>query len=304
MKAIIAGAGVSGLALALMLHRRGVEAVVYEQASEIREVGVGINILPHAIKELAALGLLPALDEAGIRTKELHYVSRLGQKVWSELRGTDAGFDFPQFSIHRGRLQKLIYDAVARRTRPRRGAHGHAAAGLSAERGRRRRAFHRRQIRARQRDRARRRADRRRRHPLGRAPAFLSARGTAELARLDAVARRRGMAEIPDRALDVYRRRHERQDRALPDRAGRDAAETRLTNWAIVSRIADGAITPPPSDSWSRVGAHGRGDPLCAPLHRARRRRRGAGARDAGLLGISDVRSRPACRTGVSAASR
>ena len=69
MKAIIAGAGVGGLALALMLHRRGIEAVVYEQASEIREVGVGINILPHAIKELAALGLLPALDEVGIRTR-------------------------------------------------------------------------------------------------------------------------------------------------------------------------------------------------------------------------------------------
>ena len=103
MKALIAGAGVGGLTLALMLHRRGIESVIFEQASEIREVGVGINILPHAIKELAALDLLPKLDVAGIRTNELHYVSRLGQKVWSEKRGTDAGFDFPQFSIHRGR---------------------------------------------------------------------------------------------------------------------------------------------------------------------------------------------------------
>ena len=112
MKVLIAGAGVGGLTLALMLHRRGIESVIFEQASEIREVGVGINILPHAIKELAALDLLPKLDATGIRTKELHYVSRLGQKVWSEKRGTDAGFDFPQFSIHRGRLQKVIHDEV------------------------------------------------------------------------------------------------------------------------------------------------------------------------------------------------
>ena len=84
MKVLIAGAGLGGLTLALMLHRRGIESVIFEQASEIREVGVGINILPHAIKELAALDLLPKLDAAGIRTRELHYVSRLGQKVWTE----------------------------------------------------------------------------------------------------------------------------------------------------------------------------------------------------------------------------
>ena len=118
MKVLIAGAGLGGLTLALMLHRRGVESVIFEQASEIREVGVGINILPHAIKELAALDLLPKLDAVGIRTKELHYVSRLGQKVWSELRGMDAGFDYPQFSIHRGRLQKVIHDEVIAKLGP------------------------------------------------------------------------------------------------------------------------------------------------------------------------------------------
>ena len=112
MTVLIAGGGVGGLTLALMLHARGIKSVVFEQANEIREVGVGINTLPHAIKELAALGLLPALDAAAIRTKELIYINRLGQEVWRETRGTDAGFEYPQFSIHRGRLQKLILDTV------------------------------------------------------------------------------------------------------------------------------------------------------------------------------------------------
>jgi 2-polyprenyl-6-methoxyphenol hydroxylase-like FAD-dependent oxidoreductase len=117
-KVIIAGAGIGGLTLALMLHRRGISAVIYEQASEVREVGVGINTLPHAIRELADLGLLPALDAVGIRTHELFYMNRIGQVVWREPRGTAAGFDVPQFSIHRGRLQKLIHEAVVERLGP------------------------------------------------------------------------------------------------------------------------------------------------------------------------------------------
>ncbi len=112
VKVIIAGAGIGGLTAALMLHRRGISSVIYEQAHEVREVGVGINTLPHAIKELADLGLLPALDAAGIRTHELIYMNRTGQIVWREPRGLAAGFEVPQFSIHRGRLQKVIHDAV------------------------------------------------------------------------------------------------------------------------------------------------------------------------------------------------
>jgi 5-methylphenazine-1-carboxylate 1-monooxygenase len=112
MKVLIAGGGVGGLTLALMLHRRGIAAEVFEQSSEIRELGVGINTLPHAIRELAELGLLPALDRAAIRTHELVYMNRFGQDIWRELRGTDAGFDVPQFSIHRGRLQSVIHRAA------------------------------------------------------------------------------------------------------------------------------------------------------------------------------------------------
>jgi len=115
MHVIIIGAGVGGLTTALMLHRRGIRCTVFEQASEVREVGVGINTLPHAIAELAELDLLDALDAVAIRTRDLHYMNRFGQTVWQEARGTYAGLKMPQFSIHRGRLQKVLHDAVVAR---------------------------------------------------------------------------------------------------------------------------------------------------------------------------------------------
>ena len=115
MKAIIIGGGIGGLATALILHDRGIKAQVYERSSEIREMGVGINTLPHAIRELAQIGLLDALDAVALRTYELTYQNRFGQTVWHELRGLDAGLDVPQFSIHRGRLQGVLRDAVVER---------------------------------------------------------------------------------------------------------------------------------------------------------------------------------------------
>ncbi len=115
MKVIIVGGGIGGLTTALMLHARGIDCEVYEQSDGIRELGVGINTLPHAIKELAGLGLLDRLDAVAIRTHELIYANRFGQEVWREPRGTDAGYDVPQFSIHRGRLQGVIYHAVRAR---------------------------------------------------------------------------------------------------------------------------------------------------------------------------------------------
>ena len=98
MKIVIAGGGIGGLVTALALHELGIDAEVYEQSRELRELGVGINLQPHAVKELASLGLLPALDAAGIRTRELVYTNRLGQTGWQELLGIDAGHTRPQFS--------------------------------------------------------------------------------------------------------------------------------------------------------------------------------------------------------------
>lgn len=118
MKVLIAGAGIGGLTLALMLNQRGIPVQLFEAAREVREVGVGINVLPHAIRELDAVGLLPALDKVGVRTRKLSYLTKQGQEVWSELRGLHGGHEVPQFSIHRGRLQKTIYDAVIDRLGP------------------------------------------------------------------------------------------------------------------------------------------------------------------------------------------
>src|SRR5262245_46047197 len=95
-----------------MLHARGIDCELFEQSDGVRELGVGINTLPHAIKELQQLGLMQRLDAVAIRTFELIYTNRFGQEIWREPRGLDAGYDVPQFSIHRGRLQGVIYQSV------------------------------------------------------------------------------------------------------------------------------------------------------------------------------------------------
>lgn len=115
MEVVIIGAGIGGLTAALMLHARGIKCRLFEAAPEIRELGVGINVLPHAIKELSDIGLLPVLDGIGIRTRELIYSTRQGKEIWREPRGIDAGYDVPQFSIHRGHLHRALYDAVGSR---------------------------------------------------------------------------------------------------------------------------------------------------------------------------------------------
>ena len=115
VKVLIAGGGIGGLTLALMLHARGIACEVLEAAPEVKPLGVGINTLPHSIRELAALGLLPRLDAIAIRTRRLTYMNHLGQPIWTEPRGTYAGHDAPQFSVHRGRLHRLLWDATVER---------------------------------------------------------------------------------------------------------------------------------------------------------------------------------------------
>src|SRR5580692_3099905 len=112
---IIVGAGIGGLTLGLTLHTAGIPCRIFESTAEIRAVGVGINLLPHATKELAALGLEADLARAAIETKDATFFNRFGQLIYREPLGRAAGYDQPQFSIHRGDLQMILLDAFRKR---------------------------------------------------------------------------------------------------------------------------------------------------------------------------------------------
>src|SRR5215218_4286798 len=112
---IIVGAGIGGLTLGLALHQAKISCRIFESAAEIKAVGVGINLLPHATKELAALGLEPALAKAGIATTDATFFNRFGQLIYQEPLGRMAGYEHPQFSIHRGDLQRVLLDAFRAR---------------------------------------------------------------------------------------------------------------------------------------------------------------------------------------------
>jgi 2-polyprenyl-6-methoxyphenol hydroxylase-like FAD-dependent oxidoreductase len=115
MKVIIVGGGISGLTIAMSLHQVGIEARVYEAAREVTPLGVGINVQPNAVRELSELGLGERLAEIGIATEVLAFFNKFGQSVWREPRGRVAGFNWPQYSIHRGRLQVLLAEAARER---------------------------------------------------------------------------------------------------------------------------------------------------------------------------------------------
>jgi 5-methylphenazine-1-carboxylate 1-monooxygenase len=112
---IIVGAGVGGLTLGLALHQAKIPCRIFESVAEIRAIGVGINLLPHATKELAALGLEEALAKVAIQTTDATFFNRFGQLIYQEPLGRAAGYDHPQFSIHRGDLQMVLLDAFRSR---------------------------------------------------------------------------------------------------------------------------------------------------------------------------------------------
>ena len=112
---LIVGGGIGGLTLALELHRRGVACTVYEAAPEIRPLGVGVNLLPHSTQALAGLGLGPALARCAVETAESHFYNRFGQRIYREPLGRAAGYEHPQFSIHRADLHEVLTGAVRER---------------------------------------------------------------------------------------------------------------------------------------------------------------------------------------------
>ena len=251
MKAIIIGGGVGGLTTALMLHARGIDCEVFEQSEGIRELGVGINTLPHAIRELKELGLLERLDAVAIRTHELFYANRFGQTVWHELRGLDAGFDVPQFSIHRGKLQGVIYQAARARlgegkihTGHRLGAFTQSEVGVSA--------FF---------------FDRSGSHiRTAQGDVLIGADGIHSFVRAQLFPQEspaiwngtllwRGAIDWPQfltgRSM-IIAGGMEAKFVLYPIAAG-SAPDRRLTNWAVMAKVAKGG-TPPSKEDWSRPG--------------------------------------------------
>ena len=113
---LIAGAGIGGLATALTLHQIGVPCRVFETVGELKALGVGINLQPNAVRELIDLGIgTDALDTIGVQTREWALVGLNGQDVYTEPRGLAAGYRWPQYSVHRGKLQMLLLQAVHER---------------------------------------------------------------------------------------------------------------------------------------------------------------------------------------------
>ena len=252
MRAIVVGGGIGGLTAALMLHARGIEAEIYEQSEAVRELGVGINTLPHAIAELKQLGLLSRLDEVGIRTYELIYTNRTGQEIWREPRGIDAGYDVPQFSIHRGRLQSVIHRAVEERLGPdairtgcRLGALAQDEGGVSAY-------FF----------------DRHGRHVrTARGDVLIGADGIHSSTRSmlfpdegppswNGIMLWRGAMEWPafltGRSMIVAGGMNAKVV-VYPIAEGWRAG-VKLTNWAVAAKIGDGSVPPPRREDWSRPG--------------------------------------------------
>ena len=112
MDVIIIGAGIGGLTLGLMLHRAGIPCRIYESTQELKAVGVGISVLPHASRELVGLGLEEALANVAVTTREFCFYNRYGQFIYSEPAGRYAGYEYPMFSIHRGDLQMILLAAA------------------------------------------------------------------------------------------------------------------------------------------------------------------------------------------------
>jgi 2-polyprenyl-6-methoxyphenol hydroxylase-like FAD-dependent oxidoreductase len=115
MDIVIVGGGIAGLSLALALGQRGIACRVYEAAPEVKELGVGITLLPHAMREFTALGLAEPLRAVGIENREAVFFNRYGQFIYREPRGRFAGYPFPEIGIHRGKLHRILYDAAVAR---------------------------------------------------------------------------------------------------------------------------------------------------------------------------------------------
>lgn len=115
MHVAIVGGGIAGLSLAMNLQERGISCRVYESAPQVKELGVGITLLPHAMREFTALGLQDRLRAVAIENEQSCFFNRFGQLIYSEPRGKFAGYPYPEFGVHRGKLHMILFEAAKER---------------------------------------------------------------------------------------------------------------------------------------------------------------------------------------------
>ena len=253
MRIIVAGGGIGGLTLALMLHQLGIDCRVYEAAAEVRPLGVGINALPHSIRELAGLGLLPELDAIAIRTRQLTYANHLGQTIWSEPRGLFAGHDVPQFSVHRGRLQAMLWQVAHERLGPGGVVSGRRLVGVSQGADRVTSVFQ--------------RPDGGTEDVAG--DALVGADGIHSALRAvlhpddpgirwNGIQMWRGAVDWPafDGGDSMVIAGDGVAKLVLYPIGPGETPDTRLTNWVIYARVADADAPPPERENWSRLGRY------------------------------------------------
>ncbi len=116
---LIAGGGIGGLVTALTLHQIGVPCTVFEKVHTPKPLGVGINLQPNAVRELYDLGIgAEALDSVGLPAREWALVGLNGNDIYAEPRGLEAGYDWPQYAVHRGQLHMLLLETFVARAGP------------------------------------------------------------------------------------------------------------------------------------------------------------------------------------------
>ena len=129
----VVGGGIAGLGFALALKQRGLRCNVYESVPEVKELGVGITLLPHAMRELAALGVQTKLEAVGIENLESVFFNRYGQFIYSEPRGRHAGYALPEVGIHRGKLHRILFDEALIQLGPQHVHTGHRCVGIEQD---------------------------------------------------------------------------------------------------------------------------------------------------------------------------